>query len=177
MSQIVVERNIDLESERAALWCAVSDAERLNRAIGLGRQQLEPNSDASAARFVVHTVSAGLPLEYEERPFEWIENRCFSVRRVLHSGVMKSMQHSFTLEPRPKGGSTLSVRLVIEPRYALLGLLIRLQTARMADRIEAEFKSVDRDLRAGQGVCFRIDHTPVDGAALARGRGARSLRR
>src|SRR5450755_1962356 len=65
MSQVVVERHIDLKSERAALWCAVGDTERLNRAIGLGRLELKPNSDASAARFVVRTVSAGMPLEYE----------------------------------------------------------------------------------------------------------------
>ena len=51
-----------------------------------------------AARFVVRTVSAGLPLEYEERPFEWVEGERFSVLRVLHGGVMKSMETSFALE-------------------------------------------------------------------------------
>ncbi len=172
MSQVVVERHIDLKSERAALWCAVGDTERLNRAIGLGRLELKPKSDASAARFVVRTVSAGIPLEYEERPFEWIENQYFSVRRVLRSGVMKSMEHSFTLEPRPDGGTRLTVRLVIEPRYALLGPVIRLQTARMAERIEAEFQSVDRDVQAGKGVCFRINTTPADAAALDRAKNA-----
>jgi adenylate cyclase len=172
MSQVVVERHIDLKSERAALWCAVGDTERLNRAIGLGRLELEPNSDASAARFVVRTVSAGIPLEYEERPFEWVENQRFSVRRVLRSGVMKSMEHSFTLEPRPDGGTRLTVRLVIEPRYALLGPVIRLQTARVVERIAAEFQSVDRDVQAGKGVCFRINTTPADGAALDRAKNA-----
>src|SRR5450432_3732121 len=103
MSLVVVERHIDLESERAALWSAVADTERMNRAIGLGRLELTPNSDASAARFVVRTVSAGMALEYEERPFEWVENRRFSVRRVLRSGVMKSMEHTFCLEPRASG--------------------------------------------------------------------------
>jgi adenylate cyclase len=172
MSQVVVERHIDLESERASLWCAVGDTERLNRAIGLGRLELTPNSDTSAARFVVRTVSAGLPLEYEERPFEWVENQRFSVRRVLRSGLMKSMEHSFSLEPRADGGTRLSVRLVIEPRYALVGPVIRLQTARMVDRIEAEFRSVDRDIQAGKGVCFRTSSTPADSAALERAKTA-----
>ena len=172
MSEIVVERHIDLASERAALWCAVADTERLNRAIGLGRLELEPKSDASAARFVVRTVSAGIPLEYEERPFEWVENERFSVRRTLHSGVMKSMEHSFTLEPRLGGGSRLTVRLAIEPRYALIAPLIRLQTARMADRIEAELLRVDRDVQAGKGSCFRSGSTPADGARLERAKQA-----
>ena len=172
MSLVVVERHIDLKSERAALWCAVGDTERLNRAIGLGALQLTPNSDASAARFVVRTVSAGMPIEYEERPFEWIENQRFSVRRVLRSGVMKSMDHSFTLDPLPDGGTRLTVRLAIEPRYALLGPVIRLQTTRMMDRIEAEFRNVDSDVQAGKGVCFRINTTPSDSAALERAKNA-----
>jgi adenylate cyclase len=172
MSLVVVERHIDLKSERAALWCAVGDTERLNRAIGLGALKLTPNSDASAARFVVRTVSAGMPIEYEERPFEWVENHRFSVRRVLRSGVMKSMDHSFTLDPLSDGGTRLTVRLAIEPRYALLGPVIRLQTTRMMDRIEAEFQNVDRDVQAGKGVCFRISATPSDAAALERAKNA-----
>jgi class 3 adenylate cyclase len=172
MSPVVVERHIDLKSERAALWCAVGDTERLNRAIGLGRLDLQPNNDASAARYVVRTVSAGIPVEYEERPFEWVENERFSVRRVLRSGVMKSMDHSFTLEPLPNGGTRLTVRLSIEPRYALVAPVIRLQTKRMVDRIEAEFKSVDRDIQAGKGVCFRLNTTPSDAAALDRAKNA-----
>ncbi|HWZ89529.1 MAG TPA: DUF5939 domain-containing protein [Polyangiaceae bacterium] len=172
MSPVVVERHIDLESDRAALWCAVGDTERLNRAIGLGPLELKPNSDDSAARFLVRTVSAGLPLEYEERPFEWVENERFSVRRVLRSGVMKSMDYAFSLEPRPAGGTRLTVRLVIEPRYALVGPVIRLQAARMVDRIEAEFQSVDRDFKAGKGICFRVNTTPADTAALERAKNA-----
>src|SRR5450432_4772289 len=85
---------------------------------------------------------------------------------------MKSMEHSFTLEPRPEGGTRLTVRLVIEPRYALLGPVIRLQTARMVERIEAEFQNVDRDVQAGKGVCFRINSTPADTAALERAKSA-----
>src|SRR5260221_4712798 len=172
MSPVVVERHIDLESDRAALWCAVGDTERLNRAIGLGPLELKPNSDDSAARFVVRTVSAGLPLEYEERPFEWVENERFSVRRVLRSGVMTSMDYAFSLEPRPAGGTRLTVRLVIEPRYALVGPVIRLQAARMVDRIEAEFQSVDRDVKASKGICFRLNTTPADTAALERAKNA-----
>jgi adenylate cyclase len=172
MSQVVVERHIDLKSEPAALWCAVGDTERLNRAIGLGALQLTPNSDASAARFVVRTVSAGIPLEYEERPFEWVENRRFSVRRILRSGVMKSMDHTFTLDPLPEGGTRITVRLVIEPRYALVGPVIRLQTKRMIDRIEAELRNVDRDIQAGKSVCFRINTTPSNADALERAKNA-----
>ena len=173
MAQVVVERHIDLRSDRAALWCAVGDTERLNRAIGLGRLELTPHSsDASAARFLVRTVSAGMPLAYEERPFEWVEGERFSVRRILHSGVMKSMEHSFTLASLPEGGTRVSVRISIEPRYSLLGPVMRLQVSRMLDRIEAELKHADSDVQAGKSACFRQTSTPVDTGALARARSA-----
>ena len=168
MAQVVVERHIDLESERAALWCAVGDTERLNRAIGLGRLRLTPHTDGSAARFVVRTVSAGLPMEYEERPFEWVEGERFSVLRVLHGGVMKSMETRFELESLPNAGTRVHVRITIEPRYALLNPILRLQTSRMVDRIEAELHSADKDVRAGKSACFRKTMTPVDDSALGR---------
>ncbi|HEY5376387.1 MAG TPA: hypothetical protein VIK01_22055 [Polyangiaceae bacterium] len=135
MAQVVVERHIDLSSDRGALWCAVGDTERLNRAIGLGKLQLTPNSDGSAARFVVRTVSAGIPLEYEERPFEWVEGERFSVRRTHGSGVMKSMDTAFALATRPAGGTRVTVRIAIDPRFSLLAPVLRLQTRRMLDRI------------------------------------------
>ena len=172
MAQVVVERHIDLASDRAALWCAVGDTERLNRAVGLGRLELTPHTDASAARFVVRTVSAGLPLEYEERPFEWLEGKRFSVRRVLHGGVMKSIETSFTLESLPERGTRVHVRITIEPRYALITPILRLQSSRVLDRIQNELRSADRDVQAGKSACFRQAVTPVDASALSRARAA-----
>ncbi|HYQ29108.1 MAG TPA: DUF5939 domain-containing protein [Polyangiaceae bacterium] len=172
MAQVVVERHIDLASDRASLWRAVGDTERLNRAIGLGRLELSPNTDASAARFVVRTVSAGLPLEYEERPFEWVEGERFSVRRVLHGGVMKSIDTSFALESLPESGTRVHVRIAIEPRNFLLNPLLRLQTSRMVARIAAELHAADRDVQAGKSACFTKTTTPVDSSALARARNA-----
>src|SRR6187402_1598007 len=150
MAQVVVERHIDLASDRASLWHAIGDTERLNRAIGLSRLELTPHTGASAARFVVRTVSAGLPLEYEERPFEWAEGERFSVRRVLHGGVMKSIETSFTLESLPARGTRVHVRITIEPRHLLLSPVLRLQTSRMLARIEAELHTADHDVQAGK---------------------------
>ncbi|HYQ04539.1 MAG TPA: DUF5939 domain-containing protein [Polyangiaceae bacterium] len=171
MAPVVVERHIDLSSDRAQLWCAVGDTERLNRAVGLGRLELTPNTDTSAARFVVRTVSAGLPIEYEERPFEWVEGERFSVLRVLHGGVMKSLETSFALEPL-NAGTRVHVRITIEPRYALINPVLRMQTSRMVDRIEAELRNADRDLQSGKSACFRKMMSPVDASAFDRARAA-----
>jgi class 3 adenylate cyclase len=172
MAQVVVERHIDLASDRTPLWCAIGDTERLNRAIGLGRLELSPNTDASAARFVVRTISGGFPLEYEERPFEWVEGERLSVLRVVHGGVMKSIETSFALESLPERGTRVRVRIGIEARYPLLGPVLRLQTSRIVDRIEAEMRSADREVQAGKSACFRKTTTPVDASALGRARNA-----
>jgi adenylate cyclase len=172
MAPVVVERHIDLRSGRSQLWCAVGDTERLNRAIGLGRLELTPNTDASAARFVVRTVSAGLPIEYEERPFEWVEGERFSVLRVLRGGVMKSLETSFALESLASAGTRVHVRITIEPRYALINPVLRMQTTRMVDRIEAELHSADRDLQSGKSACFRKMMSPVAPSAFERTRSA-----
>lgn len=172
MAPVVVERRVELQSERASLWCAVGDTERLNRAIGLGRLELAPHSDESAARFVVRTVSAGLPLEYEERPFEWVEGERFSVSRRLRGGVAKSIETSFALEPLAGGGTRVHVRVGVEPRYALLGPVLRLQTARMVARIETELRHADRELQSGKRACFRETTTKVARGALDRAKTA-----
>jgi adenylate cyclase len=174
MAQVVVERHIDLNSDRGALWCAVGDTERLNRAIGLGQLELTPNSDGSAARFVVRTVSAGIPLEYEERPFEWVEGERFSVRRTHRSGVMKGMDTAFALTERTEGGTRVTVRIAIDPRYSLLAPVLRMQLSRTLDRIETELKSADADVQAGRSACFRKTITPVDASAFNRAKSALS---
>ena len=61
MAQLVVERHIDLASDRSALWCAASDTERLNRVIGLGRLVLTPHTDSSAARPTVSSTTLARP--------------------------------------------------------------------------------------------------------------------
>jgi class 3 adenylate cyclase len=157
-----------LKAERSALWCAVGDTERLNRAIGLGELKVEANSDRSAARFRVRTVSAGFALQYDERPFEWLENRKFSVVRVLRGGLVKSIDHTFELESRKDGGTDVIIRIGSEPRSSLLSPILRLQVSRMVDRIEAELVAVDAEIATGKSACFRVSVSPVDEATLRR---------
>ncbi|HEX2669961.1 MAG TPA: DUF5939 domain-containing protein [Polyangiaceae bacterium] len=169
---VFVERVVELSSDRQQLWCAIGDTERMNRAVGLGPLQVSAHDDNTAARYVVRTVSGGFALEYEERPFEWVEGERFSVLRVLHGGVMKSLETSFRLEPLANAGTRVHVRIAIEPRYALINPVLRMQTSRMVDRIEAELLRADGDLQAGKSACFRKMMTPVTTDAFTRARAA-----
>src|SRR5688500_13596114 len=174
MGEVVVERKVRLRSPRRSVWCLIADTERLNRAIGLGSIEVTPNRDDSAARYVVKTVAGGFEVEYEEQPFEWVEEQRFSIMRVLRRGVAARMHHAFALESLPDGGTEVSIRLEIEPRYALLAPIIRLKTIGIVERMLKELRSADEEIMGGSAACFRTGHSPVDEAYLERA--AKALR-
>lgn len=168
MGQVVAVREVRCVSNAAALWCHISDTERLNRAIGLGKLELTPNRDDSAARYLVTTVSGGFPMQYEERPFEWVENERFKVRRVLRKGLFRSMENDFELRPDPDGGTRVRVRIAVEPKIGLLAPVIRLQVERLLGRIAAEVTRIDADLAAGRPARSGSSRARLDRAALSR---------
>lgn len=165
---VSVERVIELSSERSQLWCAIGDTERMNRAVGLGPLEVTTNEDASAARYVVRTVSGGFPLEYEEHPFEWVENEHFRIHRNMRAGVLSSMTNEFWLTPRPEGGTTVRFRLSVEPRWPVLAPIMKVELLRFAARIARELGRVEEDSKAGRGACFRTGTSPVDELSLSR---------
>ncbi|RYZ03649.1 MAG: adenylate/guanylate cyclase domain-containing protein [Myxococcales bacterium] len=165
---VSVERVVELSSERSQLWCAIGDTERMNRAVGLGPLAVSPNEGASAARYVVRTVSGGFPLEYEEQPFEWVENEHFRIHRSMRSGVLLSMTNEFWLTPRAEGGTSVRFRLSVEPRWQVLGPVLKLELLRFAGRIASELGRVEQDVKAGRTACFRTGTSAVDEASLSR---------
>ena len=176
MAAVVVEREVRCSSNAAALWCHISDTERLNRAIGLGKIELSPNDDASAARYVVSTVSGGFAMEYEERPYEWVENEQFKVRRVLRKGLFRSMENAFELEPGENGGTLVRIRIAIEPKLGMLAPIVRMQVKRFLGRIAGELERIDADLRSGKQADFGLRSRRLDPEALERA-GARLVER
>lgn len=143
----MVECSVQCAASAEALWPLLTDTERLNRAIGLGPIALTPNDDATAARYLVKTVSGGFPLEYEERPYEWSAPSRFSVRRVVRRGLVSALAHSFALEAGADGvGTTVKVRVVVSPKSALIAPIARLQTSRFVSKLAAFVASVDREV-------------------------------
>lgn len=165
---VSVERVVELSSERSQLWCAIGDTERMNRAVGLGPLEVSPNENSTAARYLVRTVSGGFPLEYEEQPFEWVENERFRIHRSMRSGVLLSMTNEFWLTPLASGGTSVRFRLSVEPRWKLLTPILKLKLVRFAGRIISELGRVEADVKNGRTACFRTGTSPVDEVSLAR---------
>jgi class 3 adenylate cyclase len=172
MSTVIVEREIACKADPSGIWCAVADTERLNRAIGLGPIEARPVSGNGAARFAMSTISGGFPLEYEELPFEFEQNRRYVVKRIVTKGLFRSIENSFELSPRAEGGTNLSMRVKVEGANALVAPIVKIQVTRFLARIEQEVRGVDDEIAAGRAACFQNTRSVVDEAALARAAGA-----
>ena len=160
VGEIVVERSVLCLSSAEALWPKLTDTERLNRAIGLGRIELVPNDDATAARFVVKTVSGGFPLVYEERPYEWAAPETFRVRRVVRKGMVASLEHAFSLAPSPSGGTSVSIKVAVAPKSPLIAPVVRFQVGRFVGKLAGYVAALDAELvsaRESRDISSRVD--------------------
>jgi eukaryotic-like serine/threonine-protein kinase len=106
----------ELEAAPAALWPLVSNTERLNRACGLPavNYRLTPNPHGGTDALAT-TRKAGVEMNWDEHPFEWIEGRRFGVLREFKRGFFRWMTSVVELTPRAGGGTRLSHRVRIEP--------------------------------------------------------------
>lgn len=167
---VVADRTLDLAADRRTAWAIVSDTDRLNRASGLGQVSFEPVSGRGAARFIGRTVSGGIPLRYEERPFEWVTYKSFAVRRVMEGGLVAAIETRFGLDDAPAGGTRVALQIRVEPRTALVAPIVRMTANRSAERLVAAIRDA-----AAQGGFPRAPVTAARAADLARA--AAELRR
>ena len=159
--EVVVERVVPCKADAGALWPLITDTERLNRAIGLGRIVLSKNDDDSAARHLVSTVSGGFPLEYEERPYEWVEPKRFSVRRDVRRGLVTRLTNSFELEAAEAGGTRVTVRVSAQPKYGVIAPVLRLQVRRFLARIAEQIEQIDQALGSADPHGFALGRGDV----------------
>lgn len=148
---VVVEKSVELRSNPQKLWSFLADTDRLNRWMGLGPIALAPNEDdQSSARFIVSTTQFGIPIQYQEFPFEWSREHSYKVRRVFVSGPIEG--YTFEMELFPKGeGTTLRARIEMTPKFELFR-----PVAWMIAR-----SSVDKSLDAANEVDGSlVEHTP-----------------
>lgn len=159
--EVVVERVVPCKAQASALWPLITDTERLNRAIGLGKITLTPNDGDTAARHLVSTISGGFPLEYEERPYEWVEPKRFSVRRDVRRGLVTRLVNTFELAPAEGGGTLVTVRVAACPKYGVISPVLKLQVARFLGRIAAQIEQVDHELTKNDGSGFALGRGEV----------------
>jgi class 3 adenylate cyclase len=128
------------ESTPEQLWPYVSNTERINRAAGLQsvRYRTEKSADGGLRRFGTFRL-AGIPISWEEHPFEWIEGRRMGVLREFATGPFRSFISIVELNPLPEGGTLLKHTVRIDPRSAFGRIIATIEAGwkggRALDRI------------------------------------------
>jgi class 3 adenylate cyclase len=117
------------------LWPVLADTNRFNEAMGLPAYALEetPQPNGTVLRRG-KGKAAGFTLEWEEKPYEWIENRHFRQSRAFTKGPFRRFGPVFDIEPDGKGGSKVTYALEYEP-LTLTGRLFGARLARQAGGI------------------------------------------
>jgi class 3 adenylate cyclase len=172
MTAVVVEATVSCRADIVRVWGAITDTERLNRVMGMNKVTTEPLDDASAARFVVSTNLGGFPVDYEERPFEWIYPRRFKILRRMRSGPLNTLELAYALESRPDGGTDVSLRLALDPRYRILSPFVRFMGGMSVRDLEDAITKMDTSIVEGTGVAPPARRTSVQSAAFARAEAA-----
>ncbi len=110
----------NLSSSPTELWPHVTNTERLNKSAGFPAVQYRLVKDPvlGTRRFGSFRL-AGLSIEWEEHPFEWIEGHRMGVLREFSTGPFKWFMSSVELRPQVSGGTQLVHQIRIEPRNTL----------------------------------------------------------
>lgn len=141
----------DLKADPQSLWPFIADTNRFNRDAGVPQLELDAaDRRLRNARRRVRLSIYGMPVEWEEQPFEWVQPLRFGVERVYSKGPMARMRALAQLDLAPDGGTTLSYEIWAVPKN-LAGVVaipaqIKLTTS---PKLRAAFKRYDEMAVAG----------------------------
>jgi class 3 adenylate cyclase len=92
----------------------------------------------------------GVPVEWEEQPFEWIKPSRFGVVRKYDKGPISELKVAAELSRLDGGGTRLIYQLWVTPKSLLGSLLIPLQFGyAMRRKIASAFESYDKPSHSG----------------------------
>ena len=163
----------ELQSSPEELWPLVADTSRFNRDTGLPAvelQQSEGEQRLGTARRRLRFFKFGIPVEWEEQPFEWVRPFRFGVERRYLKGPVAEMRVLADLQPRPEGGTRLTYEVWATPRNALGRTAIPLQIGVLAARSFATaFRRYDQFAAKGKPPLYqevRAEFSPGGRARL-----------
>ena len=140
----------DLKSSPEDLWPFVADTNRFNRDTGVPKIEIEEGKRLPNARRKVRLSIYGLPVEWEEQPFEWVRPKRFGVERVYSKGPMARLKVLAELTPKPDGGTHLTYELWATPRNLVGSVAIPLQLNMViGQRLRAAIHRYDNLAAAG----------------------------
>ena len=107
----------DLKSSPERLWPYIADTNRFNRDTGVPQIEVGPTDKRLRnARRKIRLGFYGLPVEWEEQPFEWVKPFRFGVERVYSKGPLSRLRMRAELQPNSDGGTHLTYEVWSTPR-------------------------------------------------------------
>src|SRR6266498_2548735 len=107
----------DLKASREELWPFVADTNRFNRDAKVPAIEVEPGRQKLRnARRHVRLSMFGMPVEWEEQPFEWERPSRFGVRRTYKNGPVAEMKALAELVAKPEGGTRFTYNVWGTPK-------------------------------------------------------------
>jgi class 3 adenylate cyclase len=160
----------DLEASPEKLWPFVADTNRFNRDTKVPAVEVEPGRRRLRnARRRVRLSNFGMPVEWEEQPFEWVRPSRFGVKRTYSKGPVAEMTALAELTPRSDGGTSFKYHVVVRPKSLLGFIAIPLQIGIIGSRnFRRAFKKYDQ-LALVEAASGEIQPAPaLSGAATDR---------
>ena len=125
----------DLKSSPERLWPFIADTNRFNRDTGVPEIEVERGQPRLPnARRKVRLSIHGLPVEWEEQPFEWVKPERFGIERTYSRGPLARLRVLAELAPNSGGGTHLVYQLWSTPRNLPGALAISLQVNLIVSR-------------------------------------------
>jgi hypothetical protein len=120
--------SIEMKSELELAWDLISNTDKINRSFYKNPITFDMVEDKNGGSllFGKSISSLGIVSKFREFPFEWIENKFFSVYRVFSKGPLKSMQFKCTIS-RNENGFTVNFLIRVLPFHFLLIPLIKME--------------------------------------------------
>lgn len=118
----------DLKSSPERLWPFIADTNRFNRDTGVPQIKIDDSGKRLRnARRKVRLSIYGLPVEWEEQPFEWVKPVRFGVERVYSKGPLARLKMRAELMEKPEGGTHLKYEIWSTPRNIAGAVVIPIQ--------------------------------------------------
>lgn len=133
----------DLESSPEKLWMFIADTNRFNRDAGLPRVEKTGDEPSKKGSRRFKFFKLGMPVEWEEQPFEWVKPFRFGVTRRYFKGPVAEIRIHAELTPKASG-THLVYEVWAKPKNALGRTAIPFQLGYLSARSFAKaFRGYD----------------------------------
>jgi adenylate cyclase len=142
---------LNLKASPEQLWPFVADTNRFNRDTGVPKIEIESGARRLPnARRKVRLTLYGLPVEWEEQPFEWVKPVRFGIERSYSRGPIARMRALAELSIGSHGGTRLTYDVWAKPGNLLGSIVIPIQIKLIVSRkLRAAFQKYDKLAAAG----------------------------